>query len=60
MNLAVKFNDSYKASKGSELALAMYAAFNYGSNAFCFDQAERLTAHANDSNPSLQQKILGL
>jgi len=38
----------------------MYAAFIYGSNAFCFDQAERLTAHANDSNPSLQHKTLGL
>lgn len=51
MNLPLKFNDSYKASKGADLALAMYAAFNYGSNGFCFDQAERLTTHATESGP---------
>ena len=60
MNLAVKFNDSYKETKGTDLAFAMYAAFNYGSNAFCFDQAKRLMSHANDSDSTPSQRILGL
>jgi hypothetical protein len=58
MNLAVKFNESYKSSNGDDLVIGLYAAFNYGSNSFCYDQMERLLKGANDSGP--QQKILGL
>jgi hypothetical protein len=60
MNLVMKFNESYKADKGDGLAFDLYVAFSYGSNPFCYDQAERLKTSANDSAPSLQQKILGL
>lgn len=59
MNLALKFNDSYKASQGNELALNLYMAFNYGGNSFCFDQAEQLKGPANDS-PAPHQKVGGL
>ncbi|TAL28963.1 MAG: hypothetical protein EPN97_13985 [Alphaproteobacteria bacterium] len=56
MNLVVKFNESYKSSKGHDLALNLYAAFSYGSNSFCFDQAEQLRSSANDSAPAARQK----
>jgi hypothetical protein len=60
MNLAVKFNDSYKASNGADLALGMYAASNYGSNGFCFHRMAELQAHANDASPAPVQKVRGL
>lgn len=60
MNLVVKFNESYKSSKGHDLALNLYAAFSYGSNSFCFDQVEQLRAGANDSAPAVRQKAFDL
>jgi hypothetical protein len=60
MNLVVKFNESYKSSKGHDLALNLYAAFSYGSNAFCFDEVEQLRTSANDSAPAARQKAFEL
>jgi hypothetical protein len=47
MNLIEKFNVSYKASKGVDVALEMIQTSTYGSNSFCYDRYAHL--QANDS-----------
>ncbi|MDI1228230.1 MAG: hypothetical protein PSY14_11150 [bacterium] len=49
MVLANKFNDNFKAQSLNDMMLGMYAASNYGSNAFCFAQAARIATPVNDA-----------
>ncbi len=44
MNLIEEFDESYRATNGASLLLGLYAAFNYGSNSFCFHRMEELQA----------------
>jgi hypothetical protein len=48
MNLAAKFNESFRSSEGADFSLGMIAADSYGSNSFCYDQLARLQKPAND------------
>jgi hypothetical protein len=48
MVLANKFNDSFKSPSLNDMMLGMYAASNYGSNAYCFAQAARIATPVND------------
>ncbi|HYD18495.1 MAG TPA: hypothetical protein VEF76_08460 [Patescibacteria group bacterium] len=48
MVLRNQFNDSFKAPSLDDMMLGLYAASNYGSNAYCFAQAARIAAPSND------------
>ncbi|MDE1152914.1 MAG: hypothetical protein PW788_10295 [Micavibrio sp.] len=50
MILTFNFNNSYKShSPSHDMAHGLYVSSAYGSNAYCFDQAARLTTPTNDT-----------
>ncbi len=57
MVLANKFNDNFKAQSLNDMMLGMYAASNYGSNAYCFAQAARIATPVNDTGAAVETTL---